>query len=163
MKKVMQAFVGCILFGALGFAGAASVETVAGSTPESIGGDSPSEMTGKVLAEIKTPLGLSEEQLKTLQPIFTQHFTNILAVREKHKDGGFRALRAMRREMEALREQNDKKLQSVLSEQQMVKFKEMRDVMKQQLWQTVKAKQGGKTTDTPNTNKKAENKNENQP
>lgn len=163
MKKVMLAVVSCILFGTLGWAGENSVDTAAVCAAESRPAWSPGEMAEKALAELKAPLQLSEEQLKKLQPLFTQHFTNVLAVREKYKDGGFRALRAMRREMEALREQNDKKLQGILSEPQMVKFKEMRDGMKKQLGQAVKAKQNQKTTDSTRANTKAENKNADKP
>ena len=97
----------------------------------------------KLIEGIGTKLALTGTQMARVKPILEGHFNAQMAILDKHGikignqgDGtrpGFRTLRALRNEMNALRAATRKQLSGILSEAQMAEFETMQAEQKERM------------------------------
>lgn len=100
-------------------------------------------LQSKLIEKIGTKLGLAGEQMAQVKPILEHHFTTQMAILNKHgirignqkgnKRPGFRALRALRNDMEQHKAKTMKQLSSILSKEQMAEFENMQAEQKQRM------------------------------
>lgn len=72
-------------------------------------------------------LNLTEEQESKMRSILQEQFRQQKAYREKMKNNEHKDFRAIKQEMGRIREETDKQLKTVLSEEQMKKFQDLRE------------------------------------
>ena len=96
--------------------------------------------------DIGAKLGLTEEQIRQLKPVLADHLNAQMAVLDKHgiaignrgdrKRLRFRKLRALRKDLDRIRDRTSKHLSDILSKKQLVEFeriqKEQRQRMREQ-------------------------------
>jgi Spy/CpxP family protein refolding chaperone len=94
-----------------------------------------SDVSGtNLVARITEQLNLTPEQKEKAVPIFTESFAKRRAVLEKYQgQTGFRAVRSLRRELEPIRKETDKKLKDVLTPQQMKTLEKLRKEFKDEV------------------------------
>ena len=78
---------------------------------------------GPMLDRLQTELGLSAEQMVKVEKIFTAQAEERRGMFEEAQQNGDRA--AMREAMQAMQAETEKKLATVLTDEQMVKYREM--------------------------------------
>lgn len=88
--------------------------------------------------EIRERLNLTDEQRTAMEPILRRSFAERIGILEKYgvsRNGGerpgFRQLRAMRKELEAAREQTERELSAVLDRGQMAEYRAIQDENRQ--------------------------------
>lgn len=83
----------------------------------------PGGQRGDQLARLKQELGLTEEQIEKLKPIFAEQAKEIQAIRKEAGEGADRA--ALREKMQAVREKYKPQIEAVLTEEQKAKLAEI--------------------------------------
>lgn len=75
--------------------------------------------SAQLLADLKTRLNLSQEQIAQVRPIMQEQSQTLRELIEKYKVQGFVGMRSLTNELEQLREETSKQLEPILSAEQM--------------------------------------------
>ncbi len=84
-------------------------------------------MLDNVMAKLDEELVLDDEQEEELRPLYSQHYDNMKGLMERAKTESFRGKLKLKKEAKSLRTQHQKRIEAVLSEEQLPKFRELRD------------------------------------
>ncbi len=84
----------------------------------------PEQMVEKHLARMTEELELTGEQIAQVRPIIEGHMAKMRALMEKHRRQGRPPGGSERKEMECLRKEMERRLEAVLTEEQMQKHRE---------------------------------------
>ena len=90
-------------------------------------GFDPKESFDQFMTDCTRELNLTEEQESKMRSILKEQFEEQKAYREKMKKSESRDFRAMKKEMERIRENTDEQLKPVLTDEQMEKFQSLRE------------------------------------
>ncbi len=106
-------------------------------------------LLSKWAEDIGAKLGLTSEQVGQLTPVLKEHMDAQMAVLEKHgiDIGGsgerkrlrFRALRALRNDLDEVSENTSKRLSGILSEAQLNQFEQMQQAQREQLREIIRS------------------------
>lgn len=81
-------------------------------------------------AELTERLDLSEEQAEKVKPVMLEHAQNMKALKNKYKGKGRREMMKAKAEVDDIDEQTEKKLEKLLSKEQMEEYKKIREERK---------------------------------
>jgi L-serine deaminase len=95
-------------------------------------------MLDKIMAKLDEELVLDDEQEEELRRLYSQHFDNMKGLMERAKTESFRGKRKLKKEAKSLRKQHQKRIEAVLSEEQLPKFRELRDEIRAVMRETMK-------------------------
>ena len=90
-------------------------------------GFDPKKSFDQFMTDCTRELNLTEEQESKMRSILKEQFEEQKAYREKMKKSESRDFRAMKKEMERIRENTDEQLKSVLTDEQMETFQSFRE------------------------------------
>lgn len=104
-------------------------------------------------AELKERLNLTEDQIEQMRPVLENSVERRLAILEKYdidlenrdpdkKKPGYRTLRKMRKDMNKSREQTNKELSNILSDEQLKEYKKIQDERKDKMRAKLKERRG---------------------
>ena len=97
------------------------------------------ETVSNIVARVSERLQLTDEQKTKVEPILQDSFTRRHEVIEKYRgQHDLKSLRAMRRELEPIRNETDTKLKEILTKDQMKELENIRAEMKEKMRQAVK-------------------------
>jgi Spy/CpxP family protein refolding chaperone len=94
-------------------------------------GFNPKESFDQFMTDCTRELKLTKEQESEMRSILQEQFRQQKAYREEMKNSEHKDFRAMKKEMGRIREETDTQLKTVLSEEQMKKFQDLRDEMRE--------------------------------
>jgi Spy/CpxP family protein refolding chaperone len=95
-----------------------------------------------LVAKITEKLGLTADQKAKVEPILRESFEKRRAVLEKYRgQRGLRALRSLRQELRPIQKETDEKLVNVLTKEQWKQFQKMREEIRKQLRDQIRAHQ----------------------
>jgi Spy/CpxP family protein refolding chaperone len=92
------------------------------------------------MSDCSRELSLTRDQETRMRSILQEQFTEQKAYREKMRDSGNKDYRAMKKEMDRIREKTDTRLKTVLNEEQMKKFKDLREKQREEMRQEIRKK-----------------------
>ncbi len=90
-------------------------------------GFDPKESFDQFMTDCTRELNLTEDQESKMLSILKEQFEEQKAYREKMKKSENRDFRAMKKEMDRIRENTDEQLKPVLTDEQMEKFRSLRE------------------------------------
>ena len=96
-------------------------------------GYDPREAFEHFITDCTRELNLTEEQESRMRSILQEQFRQQKAYREEMHKSDSRDFRAMKQEMGRVREETDTQLRTVLSEEQMKKFQDLREKEREQV------------------------------
>ncbi len=114
-----------------GFLVLAFIITSACVTPSEAFRGSKARDPEKIISHLTRELGLSDTQVTQIRPIIENQAEQRKLIFEKYASQGRSGRKAMRGEMDALREKTDSQLASVLADEQMAKHRELHDQRRQ--------------------------------
>jgi uncharacterized membrane protein YdfJ with MMPL/SSD domain len=92
----------------------------------------------QMLADLKERLELSEEQIAQVRPIIKEQGQALRAIVEKYKGQGFLEKRSMKEDVQKLREDTQKHLESILTVPQMKEVNAFQDELSTQLREKIR-------------------------
>ncbi|MGE0083067.1 MAG: hypothetical protein AB7S75_01465 [Desulfococcaceae bacterium] len=98
----------------------------------------------QIIANLTAELSLSGDQVAQIRPIIEDHTKKRDAVIEKYADQDRSGRQNMRAELDALRTEQDARLQEVLTEEQMVKYRAYTEKKRQEMQNRMDGSGGGK-------------------
>jgi len=94
----------------------------------------PQAFVDRQMEELKDALDLSKDQEKKVREIIESGFETMQKAREEMRDGGG-DFEGMREKMQQMREEQNKKIKEVLSDNQWVKYEEIQKEMRERMRQ----------------------------
>lgn len=101
-------------------------------------GFDPGEAFEAFMADCSRQLNLTRDQETRTRTILREQFKEQKAYRETMKNSGSKDYRAMKKEMDRIREKTDAQLKTVLNEEQMKQFKELREKQREKMMQEMR-------------------------
>ncbi len=95
------------------------------------GGKSPDQ----TLSEMKSPLGLTEDQEAQIRPILEDEFVKRHAIIEKYQDQGRQGRSSLRNELQQLRKSTEQRFEPILTKAQMEEYRKMQEEARQKMRQ----------------------------
>jgi len=92
------------------------------------------------ITDCSRELNLTKDQETRMRSILEEQFKEQKAYREKMRTSGNKDYRAMQKEMDRIREKTDTQLKTVLNEEQMKKFKDLREKRREEMRQEMRKK-----------------------
>lgn len=89
--------------------------------------------------KLDAELSLSDKQAQAMRQNLTERMVLMTELSDKYAEKGLRALRKMRREAQQIRDNQDKKLAEVLTDEQIKQYKKVRGQMRQDMRKYVMA------------------------
>jgi Spy/CpxP family protein refolding chaperone len=87
----------------------------------------------QIMADMKTRLGLTEDQEARIRPILEDEFVKRHAIIEKYQGQGREARSSLRNELQQLRSTTDHRLEPILTKAQMEEYRKMQEEARQRM------------------------------
>jgi hypothetical protein len=102
------------------------------------------------IGEIRSRLDLSDQQRAQLEPVLRKDFERRVEVmrqhgvtRESDEQPGMREMRAIRKDLKAVREQTDAEVERILDDRQLEEYRKIRDEARDEMRERVRSRPAG--------------------